>query len=88
WVLLKLLDYLIHVVTIIFNVFFSILPDFDFPDGFDDAVKIVFEYVPLINKVFPVPEFFAMCAAYLTLYFFVAVPFRRLCKIIPFLSSK
>jgi hypothetical protein len=89
WVILKLLDCLIHIVTIITNVFFfSIMPDFDFPDTFDDSAEVVFEYVLLINKVFPVPEFFALCAAYLTLYFFTAVPFRWICRIFPFFGKK
>jgi hypothetical protein len=88
WVVLKLLDYLIHVITLITNVFMGVLPDFDFPDGFDDAAKVVFEYVPLINKVFPIPEFFALCTAYLMLYFFSAVPFRWLCRIFPFFGRK
>jgi hypothetical protein len=88
WFVLKIFDYLFHIASIITNVFFGVMPDFDFPDGFDEAVEIVFEYVPLINKVFPVPEFFALCTAYLTLYFFTALPFRWLCRIFPFFGKK
>jgi hypothetical protein len=88
WVILKLLDYLIHIATVITNVFFGMLPDFDFPETFDEAAEVVFEYIPLINKVFPVPEFFALCAAFLTLYFFTAVPFRLLLRIIPFFGKR
>jgi hypothetical protein len=88
WFVLKVLDYLIHICNIVTNVFMSIMPSFDFPDSFDAAAQVVFEYVPLINKVFPVPEFFALCAAYLSLYFFTALPFRWLCRIFPFFGSR
>jgi hypothetical protein len=83
WCVLQFMDFIIGVAFHASNVFFDILPPFDFPEGFDAAVEVVFEYVPLINKFFPVPEFFALCAAYLTLYFGAALPFRWLARWIP-----
>jgi hypothetical protein len=88
WVILKLLDYLIHIGEIIGLVFFGIMPNFDFPDSFDSAARLFFEYVPLINKVFPVLEFFSLCTVYLCLYFFSFTPYRWISRMFPFFGRK
>jgi hypothetical protein len=88
WFVLKVLDFVINVITIVTRVFFNVLPDFDFPEGFDEATEVVFDLVPVINKVFPVTEFFMLVTAYLTVYLFVAVPFRRLSNFFPIFGGR